>query len=71
VGADRTSGGIASRAYFTPGFRVVPFGLVFRLGFRQGIVQGLLFCDEFPDFLCVNAIDQAALLRHFFRKVLA
>jgi len=37
---------------------VIPFGLKFRLGFRQGSIQGLFFLDELSNFLGVDAVTK-------------
>ena len=71
VGVDCTAGGIAPGARFIPGCLVVSSGLILGLSFRQSLVQGLFFLDEFSDFLGVDPIDQAALLGHFPREMLA
>src|SRR5208282_497853 len=46
----------------------MPFGLVLSLSNRQGVVQGLLFLDEFSDFVGVDSADQPALLGHLARE---
>ena len=71
MGVDLASNGIALCACFIPGCRIVSFGLILRLGFRKGIVQGPFFGDEFSNSLRVDATDHAALLRHFLCKALA
>jgi hypothetical protein len=70
MGMDLASCSIALGSRFIPSCWVASFGLVFHLSLRQGFVQGLLFGDELSDFIRVNAIDQATLLRHFLGEVL-
>src|SRR5207302_8539352 len=46
MGVDLASNGIALCACFIPGCRIVSFGLILRLGFRKGIVQGPFFGED-------------------------
>src|SRR5690242_16047230 len=71
MGTDFASRGVAPSASLVPRGRIVAFGLVLLFGFQQGLIQGLLFGDQFRDFIRVYACDQAAPLEHRLTKGLA
>src|SRR5690348_13168861 len=68
---DCAASAVAMSARLGPGCPVVTPGLTFRLGVRQGVVQGLSFGNQFPYFARIDAVHQSAFLRHLPSEVLS